>query len=479
MYSSAAQHKRMTETPIPRLITSLAIPTVLSQLIMVIYNTADTYFVSQISTSASGAVGVVFALQSIIQAVGFGVAMGCQSLVSRRLGEKKDREAQRYANSGLLMTVVLGTLIMTAGLSTLPWLMRLLGATETVLPHACSYARYILCGAPVMCASFLLSNIFRAEGHAVRSMAGLCAGGLLNIALDPLLIFGLHMDISGAALATLISQCVSLLILLSFFLRGKSIVKLDPRSISRSPGTYWQLIKIGFPTICRQGMASVASALLNRGAALYGGSIAVIPEGASAAVAAAAVAEAKDAALAAMTISNKVYMLCRNIVIGIGQGFQPVAGYNYGAGDMKRVKQSFKFSVLVGTAFCVAASIALALTAPQVIAVFRSDSLVVKVGTLALYFCCLSMPLMAYSTFVNQLYQCLGFSLCATILASCRQGIFFIPIVLILPRFIGLTGIQMVQPLSDILTALVSVPFRIAFFRLVLDKKAAEAPQKA
>lgn len=478
MSSSAAQHKRMTETPIPKLISSLALPTVLSQLIMVIYNTADTYFVSRISTAASGAVGVVFALQSIIQAVGFGVAMGCQSIVSRRLGEKNDDEAQTAANSGMLMTLVLGAIIMTAGLFTLRPLMRLLGATESLLPLCCDYARIILIGAPVMCASFLLNNILRAEGHAAKSMLGFCFGGLLNIGLDPLFIFVFHMGVAGAALATVLSQCTSLLILLSFFLRKKTIIRLTPASISSKPDTYWSLIKIGFPTICRQGMASVASALLNRGAVLYGAQAAVIPEGATAAMAAAAAEEAKEAALAAMTISNKIYMLVRNIVIGIGQGFQPVAGYNFGAGIRPRVKQAFRFSCLIGTAFCVTAAAVLAAFAPKVIAVFRSDELVVKIGSLALYFCCASMPLMAFSTFVNQLYQCLGYSVCATILACCRQGIFFVPIVLILPRFIGLTGIQAVQPLSDILTALVSIPFLIAFYKLVLNKPAEKLEAK-
>lgn len=470
MNSSAAQHKRMTETPIPRLITRLALPTVMSQLIMVIYNTADTYFVSRISTAASGAVGIVFALQSIIQAVGFGVAMGCQSIVSRKLGEKNDEEAQTAANSGLLLTLLLGVLIMTAGLLTLSPLMRLLGATDSLLPLCCDYARIILIGAPVMCASFLLNNILRAEGHATKSMLGFCAGGLINMALDPLFIFAFGMGVSGAALATVLSQCISLCILSGFFIRKKTIIRLDAKCVSRDPGVYWSLIKIGFPTICRQGMASVASALLNRGAVLYGAEIAVIPPGASAAAAEAALNEAKEAALAAMTISNKIYMLVRNIVIGIGQGFQPVAGYNYGAGIRPRVKQAFKFSCLIGTAFCLTAAVVLAAFAPQVISVFRNDPLVVQVGTLALYFACAVMPLMAFSTYVNQLYQCLGFSVCATVLACCRQGIFFVPIVLLLPGYIGLKGIQMVQPLSDLLTFLVSIPFLIFFYKLVLNK---------
>lgn len=441
----------MIETPIPRLVSTLAVPTVISQLITVIYNTADTYFVSHIDTSASAAVGVAFALQSFIQAFGFGLSMGCSSLVSRKLGEKDDASAETYANSAVFAAIVMGFVLLGTGLSLLVPLMRLLGATETILPYACDYTRYILLGAPIMCVSFVLNNILRAEGEANLSMIGLCSGGIINIALDPLFIFKLGLGISGAAIATVISQTVSLIVLLAIFRSGRSIIKLRPKAVSRRIGDYWQLIKIGFPTICRQGMASVASALLNRGAALCGG-------------------EYADASVAAVTIANKVYMLVRSIIIGIGQGFQPVAGYNYGARIMSRVKKAFWFSTAVGTAVAVTAALTIGLNTEAVMLWFRDDPKVIEIGSLALRFACAVMPLMAYSTFVNQLYQCLGFSVCASILASCRQGIFFIPIVLLLPKAIGLTGIQMAQPAADLMTFIISVPFQIFFFRRVLNK---------
>jgi putative MATE family efflux protein len=448
---SIKQHKRMTGTPIPRLVASLAVPTTLSQLITVVYNTADTYFVSHISTSASAAVGVAFALQAIIQAFGFGISMGCSSLVSRRLGQKKDREAEEYASSAFFGAIVLGFILLVSGLSCLKPLMRLLGSTETILPYACDYSRIILIGAPIMCTSFVLNNILKAEGEANLSMIGLCAGGVINIALDPLFIFKLGMGISGAALATVISQLISLIILLAFFRSGRTIIKLRISSVSRKLSTYWELMRIGFPTICRQGMASVASALLNRGAALYGGDFA-------------------DASVAAVTISNKIYMLVRSMMIGIGQGFQPVAGYNYGAGRYSRVKKAFWFSVLVGTVISTAAAAAIGFNAQAVMRWFRDDPKVVEIGSRALVYAAAVMPLMAYSTFVNQLYQCLGFSLAASVLASCRQGIFFIPIILFLPKLIGLEGVKAAQPASDLMTFLVSVPFRIAFFKRVLSR---------
>lgn len=450
--SSEQQHRRMTESAIPRLVTSLAIPTTFSQLITVIYNTADTYFVSSISTSASAAVGVAFALQAIIQAFGFGIAMGCSSLVSRRLGEKKDAEAEMYASSSVFAAIVLGFALLIGGLSCLAPLMRLLGATETILPYACDYTRIILIGAPVMCTSFVLNNILKAEGEANLSMIGLCAGGVVNIGLDPLFIFTFKMGIAGAALATVTSQLVSLIVLLIIFRSGRSILKLRIKAVSRRFSTYWQLIKIGFPTICRQGMASVASALLNHGAAYWGGEFA-------------------DASVAAVTISNKVYMLVRSMMIGIGQGFQPVAGYNFGAKKYARVKKAFWFAVLAGTVIASAAALAIGLNTGAIMGWFRDDPKVIEIGSRALLFAAAVMPLMAYSTFVNQLYQCLGYSAAASVLASCRQGIFFIPIILFLPRLIGLTGVEMAQPGADLLTFMVSVPFRIVFFKKVLNRQ--------
>lgn len=449
--SSQQQHARMLNTPIPKLVLSLAAPTILSQLISIIYNTADTYFVSQISTAASAAVGVVFSLQSLIQALGFGIAVGASSLISLRLGEKRDKEADCFASSGVLAEAVVGLLICVLGLLFLEPLMRLLGATQTMLPHACAYGRVILMGAPVMCCSFVLSNILRAEGAAVYSMVGLCAGGLLNIALDPLLIFTFSLGTAGAAIATVASQCVSFLLLLSAFVRGRSIVHLRPASVSRHPKEYVQMISLGVPTIVRQGMASLASALLNNQGAVYG-----------------------DAAVAALTISNKVYLLVRNVVIGIGQGFQPVAGYNYGAGERRRTKEAFLFACKLGTVFCILAALVIAFFAEPIMGWFRDDAQVIAIGKTALLYACMVMPFMAYSTFVNQLYQCLGFKVPATLLASCRQGICYLPLILLLPLFLGLRGVQMTQPGADFLTFLISIPFQIAFFRKHLRESAPE-----
>ena len=418
--SSEEQRGRMLCTPIPKLIVSLSIPTLASQLISVFYNTADTYFVSKLSTSASAAVGVVFSLMSIIQAFGFGIGMGCGSIISRSLGNRDNERADRTASSAFFFAAAVGLLICIAGL----------------------YTRIILLAAPVMCASFVLSNTLRSEGEAMLSMYGICAGGLLNVALDPLFIFAFDMGIAGAALATALSQLVSFCILAWLFLHGRSIVRVHLRCVSKRPGLYGEILLVGFPTICRQGFASLSSALLNNAAAVY-----------------------SDAAVAAVTISNKVYLLVRSIVIGIGQGFQPVAGYNFGAGDKKRTRQAFWFSVLLGTAVCIVCAAVISLFPDEIMHFFRDDAEVTRIGRQALLYACAVMPLMGYSTYVNQLYQCLGFHQAATLLASCRNGLLYVPLILILPRMLGLPGVEMSQPGADLLTFVVSLPFQIWFFR--------------
>ena len=440
--SSEQQRDRMLHMPIPKLIVSLSIPTLASQLISVFYNTADTYFVSKLSTSASAAVGVVFSLMSIIQAFGFGIGMGCGSIISRSLGNRDNERADCAGSSAFVFAAAVGLCICAAGLCTLRPLMRLLGSTETILPYSESYARIILLAAPVMCASFVLSNTLRAEGEAMLSMYGICAGGLLNVALDPLFIFVLDMGIAGAALATALSQLVSFCILAWLFLHGRSIVHVHIRAVSRQPRIYGEILLVGFPTICRQGFASLSSALLNNAAAAY-----------------------SDAAVAAVTISNKVYLLVRSIVIGIGQGFQPVAGYNFGAGDKKRTRQAFWFSVLLGTVVCVVGAVVIAAFPGEIMRFFRDDDAVTRIGQQALLYACAVMPLMAYSTYVNQLYQCLGFHQAATFLASCRNGLLYVPLILLLPRLLELPGVEMSQPGADLLTFFVSLPFQIWFFR--------------
>ncbi len=433
-----AEYRLMTQAPVFGLVLKLSVPTTFSMLITSIYNLVDTLFVSSLGNAATGAVGVVFSIQSIIQAIGYGFGMGTQSLISRKLGEKKNDEADMYGISGFVAAFFAG-LLMLLGLINMPVMMRLFGSTETALPYACDYGFWIILGAPLFCSSFVLNNILRAEGKASLSMVGLCSGGILNIGLDALFIFALHMGVEGAAIATVVSQAASFVILLSFFIFKKSIVRLNIFKLSKRPLDYLNIFRVGLPTVFRQSLGSVATTLLN---------VAVRPYG--------------DAAMAAVSISNKIYMLLRSMLIGVGQGFQPVAGYNYGAKRYDRVRKAFNSAIALGTIYSALAAIILFIFAKDIIGLFRpGDVEVIEEGGRMLRFLCMALPVLGYSTFVNQLYQCLGFVLPATVLASCRQGIFFIPLILILPIFFGLTGIELTQAVADIMTFAVSIPFHI------------------
>lgn len=437
------EFKRMTEAAVFPLVLKLSVPTAFSMLITSIYNMADTYFVSSLGNSATSAVGIVYSIQSIIQAIGYGFGMGAQSLISRRLGEKKKEEAEMYATSGFLAAIIMGFIVMALGFIDLPFVMRLFGSTETALPYACSYGKWILISAPIFCSSFVLNNVLRAQGKASLSMIGLCSGGILNIGLDVLFIYVLDMNVEGAALATGISQLVSFGILLIFFITGKSDLAIVPNRTSRHIKDYFNIFRVGLPTVFRQSLGSVATTLLNHAVKPYG-----------------------DAAVAAISISNKIYMMLRSMLIGVGQGFQPVAGFNYGAKNFDRVKKAFNVATFIGIVYGVTAAAILFFFSGNIIGIFRADDAeVIEIGSKMLRFLCVPLIVLGYSTFVNQLYQSLGYVTAATVLASCRQGIFFIPIILILPSVLGLTGIQSAQAISDTLTFFVSIPFHIWMIR--------------
>ena len=441
------QHIKMTQTPVPRLVTSLAIPTVTSMLITVAYNTADTFFVAQIDKSASAAVGAVFAVQAIIQALGYGTGVGAGSLISRRLGAKDNEKANVYASSGIFAAVMIGCVLCAVGLCFLNTVLKMLGCTETMLPYAAPYAKYVLLAAPLNCATFVLNNVLRSQGKTMLAMIGMGAGGILNIFIDPVFIFTLDMGTAGASIATMISQTVSFAILALYYIGGKSIVNIRLKYISRNIEDYKLIIATGTPTICRQGLGSVAAAVLNIQAVRYGG----------------------DAAAAAITIANKLYTLVRSISLGIGQGFQPAAGYNYGAGNKKRTWQCFTFALKLGTAVCVAFAVFSFTCADMIMAWFTKDVQVAFMGVQILRVSSAVMPFLAFSTYVNHLYQSLGFKAQATFLACCRQGICFVPLVLLLPLKAGVFGVQIAQSMSDLCTVIISVPFIAHFYKKYID----------
>ena len=354
---SAEQFRKMTETPIPKLILSLAAPTILSMLITSIYNLADTFFVGQISTSASGAVGIVSSLMAILQALGFMLGHGSGSIISRSLGSQNTDAATRFASTSFFTALVFGGIITAAGLLTLPDFMMLLGSTETILPHACAYARYILLAAPIMMSSLVMNNILRYEGKASFAMIGLVTGGLLNIALDPLFIFGLGMGTAGAGLATALSQTISFCILLSMFLRGKTVSQFRITAVTHSPAEFGTILMTGMPSFGRQGLNSIGGMLLNIAARGYG-----------------------DAAVAGMSIVSRIFMFIISVAIGTGQGFQPVAGFNYGAKKYHRVQQACLFTMAASFCFLSVILTACWFNAETLIRLFRDDPEVTAVA---------------------------------------------------------------------------------------------------
>ena len=439
---SALQFRRMTETPIPQLILSLAAPTILSMLITSIYNLADTFFVGQISTSASGAVGVVSSLMAIIQALGFMLGHGAGTIISRSLGNRDTTAATRFASTSFFTALVFGVVLAVAGLGTLPHFMMLLGSTETILPHACAYARPILIAAPLMISSLVMNNILRYEGKASFAMIGLVTGGVLNIALDPLFMFVFGLGTAGAGIATALSQSISFCILLSMFLRGKTVSQFRLSTVTREARDFGRILLGGAPSFGRQGLNSIGGMLLNLAARSYG-----------------------DAAVAGMSIVSRIFMFIISVAIGVGQGLQPVASFNYGARKYRRVRQAAIFTI--EAAFCMLVVLVglCWVHGDALVRLFRDDPAVTAVALPAFHYQCLAMLLQPIIVVANMTFQSVGASGRATFLACCRQGVFFIPLILILPRTHGLFGVEICQPIADVLTFLVSLPFLIEFLQ--------------
>ena len=442
MPAPSEKYVQMTTAPIPGLVTRLAVPTIISMLVTAFYNMADTFFVGRIGTSASAAVGVVFSLMAIIQACGFFFGHGSGNYISRALGANDGEDAERMAATGFFSALFAGALLAAVGILLIRPLARVLGSTETILPYAVDYMRVILIGAPWMMSSLVLNNQLRFQGSAFYSMIGIACGAVINIALDPLLIFTFDMGIAGAALATIISQFVSFCLLLAGTLRGGNL-RIRLKSFTPNGHYLKSIVNGGMPSLCRQGLNSVGTICLNLGAGIYG-----------------------DAAIAAMSIVSRIVMFANSCVIGFGQGFQPVCGFCYGAKKYERVKQAFWFCVKSATIFlCCAAVLAFAF-APQLVAVFRKgDADVAAIGTVALRAQCLTFPLSAWIVLCNMMMQTIGKSVRASFLAMARQGLFFVPAVLILPRVLGLFGLQISQAAADVITFCASIPLQLSVFR--------------
>ena len=445
------RHVYLTETPIPKLIPALAVPTIISMLVTGIYNSADTYFVGRISTEATAAVGLVFTVMAIIQALGFFCGQGSANYLARLLGAGKRQEACEVATMGFAMALVIGLCLAVFGNLEAEVLADWIGATSSSRADTVAYLRIILMGAPFMTCQFVINNQLRFQGSAMYAMIGLMCGAVINIALDPILMFGFHLGIRGAAIATISGQFVSFCALMIGSRMGENI-RLSIRYLKPNPAYVASIAANGFPSLMRQGMAAISTLLLNRYANFYGG----------------------DPAIAGMSIVNRILMLLMSALVGFGQGYQPVCSYNYGAGLYSRVKEGYRFCVKYGTVLLTVFAALCLIFAEPVVGWFRDDPAVVEVGKTALRWQAAALPLMATSILTNMMLQATGKSLKSSITSSARNGIFFIPLILILPRIFGLQGVEMTQAVADVLSFFLAVPLAYSELR----KMDENAPQK-
>ncbi len=437
-----SSYNKMLEEPVKKLILHLAFPSIISMLITSFYNMVDTYFIGKISTSASGAIGIVFSFTAIIQACAFFFGHGSGNFISRKLGENRKEEAEKMAATGFYCAFFIGIIIMILGLIFKRPLSILLGSTKTILPYTIDYLKFILLGVPFSMASFVMNNQLRFQGKAFYAMIGIGIGAVLNIALDPIFIFTFRLGIQGAALATIISQIISFVLLFILYYCNSDIsLKLKYTTLKRS--YIFEIIRGGTPSLCRQGISSLGLICFNIAAHPYG-----------------------DEAIAAMSIVSRITYFGLAAMIGFGQGFQPVCGFNYGAKKYNRVKEAFWFCVKFGSIALLGLAVLGGIFSKNLIAIFlENDATVISYGTIALHFQCVTFALNSWITVCNMMQQNLGKVFSASFLSMARQGILFIPLVYILPPLFGLYGLFLVQPIADLLTFLIAIPLQLHVIR--------------
>ncbi len=447
--SSMSQREKieyLTTKPIPGLVCQMAVPTIISMLVTSFYNMADTYFVGKLDTEATAAVGVAFSVMALIQAIGFLFGHGSGNYISRKLGSGELEDAGIMAANGFFSAFFTGIVFTILGILFLEPLSMLLGAKIEFLGQTKEYLGIILVGAPFMMSQFVLNNHLRFQGSASYAMVGIVTGAVINIGLDPLFIFVFDMGVSGAAVATVVSQIISFTILWRISQKSES-VKAQWKNFHPSVESYKNIMQGGLPSLCRQGLGSLATICLNRSAGMFAGDYAV-------------------QAIAAMSVVSRVMMFANSTLIGFGQGFQPVCGMNYGAKKYGRVREAYWFCVKVAFFFLLAISIFGIIFAEPLISLFRKDDLeVIRIGSAALRFQCISFPLSAWIVLCNMYLQTIGKATKASVVAASRQGIFFIPLIWILPFFFGLTGVEISQMVSDIGAFLLSLPIGISVLR--------------
>ena len=428
----------LTHAPVHRVVLTMAIPTIISMLSTSLYNLADTYFVGKINTQSTAAVGVSFSVMAIIQAVGFFFGHGSGNYISRMLGAKERELAEQMASTGFVLSIVAGVIIAVLGQLFLTPLCIALGSTSTILPYTERYLGIVMLGAPFMTASLTLNNQMRFQGNASYAMCGILSGVVLNFVLAPLLILYFALGITGAAIATLTSQTFGFLMLFRMSRRSQNI-SIHISNVRFSRDFMKEIVFGGTPSLSRQGLGSLSTIMLNHAAGFYGD--------------------------AAMSIVTRLSFFIYAVVIGIGQGFQPLCGFCYGAKLYSRVREGFFFCVKLGTAFLSVCAILGFIFSEPIIALFRDDPDVVAVGAVALDWQIISYPLVTTIVATNMMMQTIRKPVRANLVAAARSGLFFIPLIFILPHFFGLLGVEMCQAWSDVCAFSLSLPIAFSAFR--------------
>lgn len=429
MNKQQAKHHEMVDTKIERLVLKMAWPTVLSMLVSTFYSLIDSFFVGKIGTSAVGAVGVSFSYMTVIQAIGFFFGHGSGNYISFELGKNRREHAKEMAANGFYLALGLAGAIALISFLNLESLSRVLGSTETILPYTVSYLRYIIIASPYMAAALVLNNQLRFQGNTFYGMLGISSGAILNIILDPIFIFQFNLGVSGAAIATMISQFVAFIILL-VEVYGSGSLPVHIKQVKLTKLYFGEIFRGGFPSLMRQALTGISTVILNRYAGLYG-----------------------DVAIAAMTIVGRITIFASSMMVGIGQGFQPVCGFNYGAGKYERVKKAFWFSVKIGGLLLLLMAAVMLAQSSWLIGLFRSDDVeVIRIGSQALRWRAITLPLTSFAVVSNMMMQNIGKVKEATFLAAARQGLFLIPVLMIGTTVGGLSGIIVSQPIADVVT---------------------------
>lgn len=427
--------KLLGSAPIPKALVSLGIPIMIGMLINALYNLVDAYFVGGLGERPMGAISIVFPLGQVVVGLGLMFGNGAASYLSRLLGCKDKNTADKVASTALYSSILIGAILIIFTVIFLKPILLLLGATETIMPYALTYARIYILSCIFNVFNVTMNNIAASEGAAKTTMSALLLGAIMNIGLDPLFIYTFHMGVAGAAIATAISQFISTLVYLSYILRKKSAFTFSPKAFSPTRQIFTEILKIGIPTLTFQLLTSLSIALINRAANGYG-----------------------DAVIAGMGAVTRITSMGTLVVFGFLKGFQPVAGFSYGAKNFKRLRQSIKISILWSTVFCIIVGLLMILFSEQIISQFANgNEEMILIGQKSLAANGFSFFLFGFYTVYSSLFLALGKGTAGFILGACRQGICFVPVIVLLPKILGINGILYAQPIADILSVIVTV----------------------